>query len=207
VEAFRKGQKDSRQRREPGKEAKTVPAVGKLQMALSGLKKSHSCSMPVELRKLVDHEPTRNHDQPSVRALGTQIHAVTTSPIPVPENPPWIMARIDALYLRSNLWKPSMVSDLGPRRDSRSAVTVGPKLTAGMGLRHPYQKPRNHGAQVTHRSAFPAWLDSMESRGKGIRFWATDITYIPLTEGFPLPWCRCGSFSPGCSNWKLSNSP
>jgi len=73
-------------------------------------------------------------------------------------------------------------------KDTRSAVTVSRNLIAPHGLRAIYQeKPRHHGATVTHRSASLPGDNLKEVTDPVDSVWATIIYYIPLPEGLPLP--------------------
>jgi len=81
-------------------------------------------------------------------------------------------------------------------------VTCVRNLMRCMGLR-PSTRATHHGAR-THPDAFPAWWTSRRSRR--IRFGATDIYLISITEGLPSTWLgRCGSVSPNVLELKTFN--
>jgi putative transposase len=93
-----------------------------------------------------------------------------------------LMRLIDAQYLKTPTYGvPRMTAQL--RRDG---WTVNPKrvrrLMRLMNLEAVYPKPRLSGRNPEHR-VFPYLLRSMKI-DRPNQVWATDITYIPLANGF-----------------------
>jgi len=150
VTFFPKGKKkDSRQRREPGKERPNCSANWqKLQMELEWLlTKKVTAARPFffpDARDIAKAGPASSTNEKSHSAVSAtpganpDPHAVLTAHLPCGLNPPGIMARIDAAVILggSNLWKPSMGSSIWPKKGSDQARDRGPKPHASrMGLR------------------------------------------------------------------------
>ena len=77
-------------------------------------------------------------------------------------------------------------------------------LMRRMGLRAIYQKPRTTvPGEPSER--FPCLVDLKQVRAAD-QIWATDITYIPLQEGFLYLVAIVDLFSRNVLSWKLSNS-
>jgi len=64
-----------------------------------------------------------------------------------------------------------------------------------------YRTTAHHGAQVTHRSAFPGLVDLKESES-GIQVWQRYYLFIPLRKGLPLPGGRVDLFSREFLSWE-----
>ncbi len=101
------------------------------------------------------------------------------------------MARIDALYLDDPCSGSRRMVEYLAREGipiSRDRVR---KLMRRMGLRAIYQQPRTTvPGEPSER--FPCLVDLKQVRAAD-QIWATDITYIPLQKGIPLPGGNRGS--------------
>ena len=166
--------------------------------------KSLSCSDARELRKLVDH----NHPELSVSRqcglLGLPRSTLYYQPTPVRESTLQIMARIDDLYLEDPCSGSRRMVDYLAREGipiSRDRVR---NLMRRMGLRAIYQKPRTT-VPGDPSERFPCLVD-LQLVTTVDQVWATDITYIPLQEGFLYLVAIVDLFSRNVLSWKLSNS-
>jgi len=156
-ELFAKRQKAQGKGREARQGRRTVQQIGKLQMELEWLKKSHSCSDCREWRSWWISRTNEGNPRFTVSASswGCPDPRCTTSPSPG-LNHPGDHGRIVALYLRvQNLWKPSDVQYL-PEKRSRSAVTVS-ETSCAAGFTGHYQKPCDTGASDPSERFSPAW--------------------------------------------------
>jgi len=180
-ELFAKGKKEPRQRPQtrPASELSTdwqAPDDWRL-------KKKSQLPDAVKMRKAGRfHDPTRNHESAvSASLLATQHHTLTTYPIPW-LNPPWIMARTDALIWRANPEAVGWLVIIGPKGIPISR-DLCPNLHAVHVLTAIYQSQRHTGQDP--KVALSRLVSPQESR-KWIRFGQQIFTITPLRR-LPLP--------------------
>jgi len=145
-ELFAKGKKAQGKDESQAKEGELFQQIGKLQMELEWLKKSHSCSDARELRKLVDHDQREITISRQCELLGLPRSTLYYKPIPVPESTLGIMARIDALYWRIQPLEAVGWFSIWPEKGSRSAVTVS-ETSCGAWVTGHLPEATHHGAR------------------------------------------------------------
>jgi putative transposase len=114
------------------------------------------------------------------------------------------MKEIDKIYLDAPFYgRRSMTSTL-----KRMGHNVNPKrisrLMKNMGLEAQYPKPKREAWQLKH-GKFPYLLKNVKFTSHN-HVWGTDITYIPLNNGFLYLVAFLDLFSRFVLSWQLSNN-
>jgi putative transposase len=168
-----------------------------------GLKKRLTCSIEAK-RRLVD----RGHDSPSVRRqcelLGLARASFYLEPIGESAENLELMRLLDEQYLKTPFFgSRRMVLWLAKqgRVVNRKRVRRLMKL---MGIEAIYPKPKTSRRNHEHR-VYPYLLRDLRVVRPN-QVWASDITYIPMTQGFLYLVAVLDWYSRYVVSWRLSNT-
>jgi putative transposase len=156
------------------------------------------------LRQLVEPEHARLSLRQQCQLLGLPRSSLYYSAQPVDEEDLALMRLLDEQYLRTPFY--------GVRRMTQwlreEEWTVNPKrvrrLLRLMGLEAIYPRPRLSEASAEHRK-YPYLLKDVTIDRPG-QVWSTDITFIPMNQGWLYLTAVLDWFSRYVLSWRLSNT-